>query len=99
VWELKTARDLKKSSTFVRHGSYLASACKITADPAVTDGVVTFTARPLWSRSPADKPETLTLDQRVYVLACTCNGMAFIANRWTFTGECKCVHHQLPREG
>lgn len=21
---------------------------------------------------------------------CTCNGMAFICNRWVFTGECKC---------
>jgi hypothetical protein len=21
---------------------------------------------------------------------CTCNGMGFIANRWVFTGECKC---------
>lgn len=30
-----------------------------------------------WVREVADKP-------------CTCNGMAFICNRWVFTGECRC---------
>lgn len=33
-----------------------------------------------WVRDVADRPRKV----------CTCSGMGFIANRWVFTGECRC---------
>lgn len=96
MWKLKTAGDLVTNQTFVRKGDHLASAHKITAPPAMDGSAVTFTVRALWSSTPDEESVTLTPDQDVYVLICTCNGMSFIQARWTFTGECSCVHVPLP---
>lgn len=99
TWELKTARDLRINRTFVVKGDYHASARKVTDTPAIGEDAVTFTAKPLWSRwTPGETPVSLVPETPVYILKCTCNGMAFICNRWTFTGECSCRHIPLPKE-
>lgn len=98
MWELKAARDLTPGHTYVIRGDYRASARKINAALNVLGDAVTFTARPLWSRTPSDEAVTLAPDTPVYILNCTCNGMSFIANRWTFTGECSCRHIPLPAD-
>lgn len=97
MWELKEARDLKPSRTYVQPGNHHSSARVIGAALNVVDDVVTFTARDRFTRAPVDIPVTLAADAPVYVLNCTCGGMGFICNRWVFTGECKCVHHPLPK--
>jgi hypothetical protein len=99
MWELKTAADLRKRSIYVEKGSHLASAHVITSTVVPGGDAVTLTHRARWGY-PEQADELVTLDATapVYILKCTCNGMAFIANRWTFTGECKCVHHPLPKE-
>jgi hypothetical protein len=98
MWELKTARDLAPNRTYVVKGDYHASARKVAGQPAENENAVTFRAHSQWSYASRDEPVTLAPDQPVYILTCTCNGVAFIANRWTFTGECRCVHHPLPEE-
>jgi hypothetical protein len=98
MWELKTARDLAPNRTFVVKGEYLASARKVTGPPADEGDTVTLPARALWARVTAEESMTLTPDQPVYILTCTCNGMSFIGRGWTFTGQCSCVHHPLPKE-
>lgn len=99
MWELKTARDLTPNSVFVVKGDYLASARTIMDEPAKSENAVTFRAHSQWSYVPGDEPHALAPDQPIYILTCTCNGMSFIGQGWTFTGQCSCVHHPLPKEG
>lgn len=100
MWQLKTARDLTPKSLYVvkEAGAYRSSARIVGDTVDSAPDAVTFTARPRWSRTPTDEPVTLTPDQPVYILKCTCNGMAFIGSRRVFTGECSCVHHDLPKD-
>lgn len=100
MWELKTAADLTRRSTYVAQGEYHASARDVTGDVVPDGGAVSFPSRGRWAWPPhrEDEPTTLATGTSVYILKCTCNGMAFIANRWTYTGECSCVHHPLPEE-
>src|SRR5437868_7264976 len=100
MWELKTAADLRPRATYVRQGDYHASARDVTSTVVPAGDTVTFAARARWLWGDSASEELVTLDRSaaVYIHTCTCNGMTFICNRWTFTGECSCVHHPLPRE-
>lgn len=99
MWELKTARDLRPDSIYAVPGTYKSAARKITGTVAVSDDVVTSTDRPLyaWPPNSPDTAVTLAPDTPLFILKCTCNGMGFISNRWVFTGECRCVHTDLPK--
>ena len=100
MWELKRAADLRPRNTYVPHGGYHASAAEITSTVVPQGDGVTFAARSRWTYGQGTE-ELITLDASalVYILKCTCSGMAFICNRWTFTGECRCIHHPLPKDG
>lgn len=100
MWELKTAADLNRRSTYVPHGEHHASARDVTGDVLPNGSAVDFPSRGRWAYPPRDEDEltTLAVDTPLYILKCTCTGMSFIANRWTFTGQCSCVHHPLPKE-
>lgn len=100
MWESKTAADLRQRSIYVRKGEYHASAVEVIAPVTAEGGTVTVTARGLWTWPPDKEPTPVTLAAHtpVYILTCTCGGMAFICNRWVFTGECRCRHYPLPKE-
>ena len=99
MWELKTAADLRPGSTYVQRGDYLASARGVTGSVVPGGDAVTFTsvARWSWDERASEELNIIDASTAVYILACTCNGMALIGKRWSFTGECRCVHLPLPK--